>query len=46
MEVVEAVNEPPVEVGREREGGRWFAIVAETSRAAMDVKRGPVGPIV
>ena len=46
MAVVDAVKEPPVDVGRERDEGRVFAILADTSRAAIEVKRGPLGPVV
>jgi len=46
MAVVDAVKEPPVDVGRESDEGRAFAIVADTSRAAIEVKSGPFGPMV
>ena len=46
MEVVDAVNVPPVEVGRVKEGGNLFVIGEATSRDAIEVNNGPFGPIV
>ena len=46
MLVAEAVKVPPVEVGRVIEGGNFFAMSGLVSREAMDVNKGPLGPIV
>jgi hypothetical protein len=46
MEVDDAVNVPPVDVGSVNEGGNLFVISDAISRDAMDVNNGPFGPIV
>ena len=46
MEVDDAVNVPPVAVGRVKDGGNLFVIKDEISRDAIEVNNGPFGPIV
>ena len=46
MAAEDAVNIPPVEVGRVREEGNLLASKGFASRDARDVNKGPLGPIV